>query len=245
MSSLFLVEFSVCVLRDKKRERGNFFYRREDFSNAVQCYRGALRFLDLELNPLLSSASVEDRSILIERYIQVENNVAQVNLQLNRFDSCLTAVENVLRYDPTNGKALFRQGKALFQLGRYDLALQSLTKLPSRLTSSSDQESLQQMIQTSRAKIESYQKNEKEIYKRMFQPKTTTPSNRTEIEVIRLCRRQRCSSSVDLSLDWQIEFSLGKLFGFGNCCSRSSRWNFLHHQTSTDLDSSLFCFSSA
>ena len=154
--------------RDQKRQRGNFFFRREEYSNALLCYRGAHRFLDIELNPLTSSSSAEERSTLIDRYIQVENNVAQVNLHLTHFEACLTATENVLRYDPNNDKARLRQGKALFQLGRYDLALQALTKV--QRVNPSDQETIQQMISTCRTKIQSYQKNEKEIYRRMFQP---------------------------------------------------------------------------
>ena len=68
---------------------GNFHYRREEYSVSLQCYRGALRFLDLENNPLKDETTEEDRLKLIDQYIQVQNNVAQVNLILKRYEYCL------------------------------------------------------------------------------------------------------------------------------------------------------------
>ncbi|CAF4458286.1 unnamed protein product, partial [Rotaria magnacalcarata] len=79
-----------------------------------------------DLNPILISFDENQRLILKDRYIQVENNVAQVNLLLKNYNACLNAVENVLKYDPNNVKALFRQGKAFFQLGLYDKAIPPL-----------------------------------------------------------------------------------------------------------------------
>ncbi|CAF1423512.1 unnamed protein product [Rotaria sp. Silwood1] len=161
---------------DKKRQMGNFHYRRQDYLTSLQCYNGALRFLDTDINPILISFNEDQRSILNDAFIQVENNVAQVNLLLNKYDACLHAVENVLKHDPKNVKALFRQGKAFFQLGLYDKAIQPL-KLFIQIqkgnpNSASDREKVNEMIQICENKLANYQKNEKEIYQRMFRPKT-------------------------------------------------------------------------
>ncbi|CAF3445624.1 unnamed protein product [Rotaria socialis] len=168
---------------DKKRHMGNFHYRRQDNSTALQCYNGALRFLNTDLNPILISFDENQRLILNDRYIQVENNVAQVNLLLKNYDVCLNAVENVLKHDPNNVKALFRQGKAFFQLGLYDKAIPPLKLFMQIQKGNSnatvDKEKVTEMIQTCENKLAHYEKSEKEIYQRMFRPKTTasSPSN--------------------------------------------------------------------
>ncbi|CAF0817990.1 unnamed protein product [Rotaria sordida] len=161
---------------DKKRQMGNFYYRRQDYLTSLQCYNGALRFLDTDINPILVLSHENQRSILNDAFIQVENNVAQVNLLLNKYDACLHAVENVLKHDPKNVKALFRQGKAFFQLGKYDKAIQSLklfTQVQRRNSNSmADRDKANEMILTCENKLANYQKNEKEIYQRMFKPQT-------------------------------------------------------------------------
>lgn len=155
---------------DKKRQMGNFFYRRQEYLNALQSYQGASRFVDIELNPSINSF---DRTILIDRFIQVQNNIAQVNLLLNNYQSCLTAVQHVLKIDPKNVKALFRQGKALFQLGLFEQAIQPLKYLTQiNPTNSNDNDKAFEMISICEQKLAKDQKNEKEMYQRMFQTKT-------------------------------------------------------------------------
>ncbi|CAF4719113.1 unnamed protein product, partial [Rotaria sp. Silwood2] len=164
---------------DKKRQMGNFHYRRQDYLTSLQCYNGAIRFLDTDMNPILISFNENQKSLLNDAFIQVENNVAQVNLLLKKYDACLNAVENVLKHDSKNVKALFRQGKAFFQLGLYDKAIQPL-KLFLQIqressNSNADKEKVNEMILICENKLANYKKNEKEIYQRMFKPKTNKP----------------------------------------------------------------------
>lgn len=166
---------------DKKRHMGNFHYRRQDYLTSLQCYNGALRFLDTDMNSILISCNPSQQSILNDRFIQVENNIAQVNLLLNKYDACLNAVENVLKHDPKNLKALFRKGKALFQLGQYDKAIQPLKLFiqiqKGNSNPDADKDKVNEMIQTCENKLANYQKNEKEIYQRMFRPTSNQASN--------------------------------------------------------------------
>jgi len=151
---------------DKKRQRGNFCYRRKEYSTALHCYQNALKFLDTTEYPIESS-------ILIDRYIQVQNNLAQVYLLNNQYDQCLDAVDSVLKYDTNNIKALFRQAKALIELGNYDHAVKPLKLLLQNPNKNIEKEKIKEMLNFCETKLAKYQKNEKEIYKRMFQSKPT------------------------------------------------------------------------
>lgn len=161
---------------EKKKEMGNFYYRRQDYPNALQSYQGARRFLDIDLNPL-SIAS--DPTILNEQLNRVLNNLAQVYLLMNNNQSCLDAVNRILRTDPKNIKALFRQGKALFQLGLYDQAIQSLktyTKFNSSTTNNQDHDKALEIISICEQKLANYKKDQKEMYQRMFQTPKPSPT---------------------------------------------------------------------
>ena len=125
----------------------------------------------------------EERKRVVDQFIQVQNNVAQVNLTLKRYDLCLNAVENVLRVDPTNIKALFRQGKSLFELGQYDRCQTPLKTILQLDPNHSDRDQINKMIAFAEQKLANYKQNEKDIYRRMFQgstsPTTTTTSATT------------------------------------------------------------------
>jgi len=84
-----------------------------------------------------------------------------------------------------NVKALFRQGKALYELGKYDQAIQPLKVFTLIQKGNSnvgiDNDKANEIITICENKLANYQKNEKEIYRRMFQspPPTTTTTNST------------------------------------------------------------------
>ena len=116
----------------------------------------------------------DQSSILLDRYIQVQNNLAQVYLLTNQYDQCLNSVNDVLKSDSKNIKALFRQAKALVELGNYDEAIQPLKLLLNNPSQDVEKEKVNEMLNICQTKLAKYQKNEKEIYRRMFQPTTTT-----------------------------------------------------------------------
>jgi FK506-binding protein 8 len=175
---LFFKLISKIIFSDKKRQRGNFSYRRKEYSSALHCYRNALKFLDTNQYPLLPEEEGENNqsSILNDRYIQVQNNLAQVYLLNNQYEQCLGAVNDVLKYDSKNIKALFRQAKALFELGNYDQAIQPLKLLLQNPSKDVEKDKVSEMLNICETKLAKYQKNEKEIYKRMFQPSPTPPT---------------------------------------------------------------------
>ena len=169
---------------EKKRQRGNFHYHRQDYSPALQSYLGARRFLDTDFAPIESSADSQQTNLLNELFLQVENNLAQVYLNFNKYQQCLNATENILKRDPTNVKGLFRRAKALIELDKYHQALHTLKSLrqiqkqTTTFAAAADIEHVQRMIEFCQNKFNSDEKNERETYRRMFQRQTTTTTDR-------------------------------------------------------------------
>lgn len=167
---------------DKKRQRGNILYRRKEYTSALQCYQHALKFVDINENPLVENEENNQSSVLIDRYIQIQNNLAQVYLLNNKYEECLNSVDNVLKYDSNNIKAMFRQAKALIELGNYDHALQRLKLLSQNPNKDVEKDKIREMINFCETKLAKYHKNEKEIYRRMFQSKSTTTNEQTQLK---------------------------------------------------------------
>lgn len=156
---------------DKKRQRGNFCYRRKQYTIALHCYQTALKFVDTETNPLLEEDENQSSS-LTERYIQIQNNLAQVYLSNSQHEQCLDAVNSVLKFDINNIKALFRQAKALIDLGNYDHAIQPLKLLLQNPSQEVERDIVREMLNLCETKLAKYRQTEKEVYKRMFQSKS-------------------------------------------------------------------------
>lgn len=108
---------SVMTSRNKKRERGNWWYTRGENQLAIQCYRRALDYLDeVETSIKLdgeeqAEASDSDLQELLGDRINVNNNMAAAQIKLQLHDAALNSLQNVLRCQPDNVKALFRKAK--------------------------------------------------------------------------------------------------------------------------------------
>lgn len=109
--------------RNKKKERGNWWYGRGENNIAIQCYRRALDYLDeVEsnlANPLNTSEpemSDEELQNLLENRVSVYNNMAAAQIKMELYDVALNSLEVVLRCQPNNIKALFRKAKVKFVL---------------------------------------------------------------------------------------------------------------------------------
>ncbi|UJR07620.1 hypothetical protein I4U23_011909 [Adineta vaga] len=191
---------------DKKRQRGNFCYRRKDYSSALHCYRNALKYLDVNKNPLMEEEENQS-SNLTERYIQVQNNLAQVYLFNNQYEQCLEAVDAVLKHDSQNIKALFRQGKALVELGNYDQALRPLKLLLQSSSKDVEKDKVTEMLNICETKLAKYKKNEKEIYQKMFQSKTAT----TTVEEKKLPTKpvQKVETKTNNNTNWLTYVAMG------------------------------------
>lgn len=111
------------TLASNKKERGNWWYSRQDSSKAIQCYRKALDILDETIafcNEEGNSIeySEEEMREVIEQKLVIYNNLAAAQLMIEAYESALISVNRVLQLNPKNVKALFRKGKILKAKGQ-------------------------------------------------------------------------------------------------------------------------------
>lgn len=120
-------------LADEKRERGNYYFNRKEYSFALTSYSKALQILTTASTndtPPASSESVTDSEPgphstddVFSLDIKLRCNIAATQLKLEAYDAALKTCEKVLEIEPTNFKALFRKGKALVGSGDQEEAI--------------------------------------------------------------------------------------------------------------------------
>jgi FK506-binding protein 8 len=170
LESLTVTERKITGIQ--KRERGNWWYGREEASLAIQCYRRALEFLDDVEGGIVfpddekdKTAVTEELRQLMEERLKTYNNMAAAQLKLKAYDAALTSVEAVLKCQPNNSKALYRKGKILTSKEDTDGALEAFKRV-SELEPNT--KSILQEINQLQAKRKKEREGEKMLYKRMF-----------------------------------------------------------------------------
>ena len=103
-SELPVVEKSTIGRR--KRERGNFWFSRQDYTSAVQCYRKAGEFFDdekLELEvPIDRYQLSQELQDLLEDRLKAYNNLAMAQMKIEAWDSAIASLQQVLRIEPVS-----------------------------------------------------------------------------------------------------------------------------------------------
>ncbi|XP_064191697.1 FKBP prolyl isomerase 16 isoform X2 [Anguilla rostrata] len=112
---------------NQKRERGNFFFQREEFVMAAQSYCMALHVLTTQTRAGESTRVAEHEEVQ-ECRVKCLNNLAATQMKLEHVDEALLTCQDVLFLDPLNVKALFRKGKLLSDKGEYQEAMETLKK---------------------------------------------------------------------------------------------------------------------
>ncbi len=87
----------------RKKDRGNFWYAREEYTQAIQCYRKATDYFDdpgFDLDAPIDRFSLEaDLQELLGERIKAFNNLAQSQIKIEAWDSALAALSNVLKVE--------------------------------------------------------------------------------------------------------------------------------------------------
>ncbi|XP_011193416.1 peptidyl-prolyl cis-trans isomerase FKBP8 [Zeugodacus cucurbitae] len=156
----------------RKKERANFWYNRNEYNTAIQLYRRALEYLDdrdgdpdatFDKEDLEFSNS--DLQTLLEDRLIVYNNLAMAQIKISALDAALKSVENVLRCQPNNSKALYRKGRILEGKGDTKGAINLLQKAA---TFEPDSKAIQQDLAKLIIKARREEHNEKEMYQKML-----------------------------------------------------------------------------
>ncbi|XP_033903120.3 peptidyl-prolyl cis-trans isomerase FKBP8-like [Acipenser ruthenus] len=123
--SLQSLSASDCIrIGSQKRERGNYYFQREEYQDAFQSYSTALQVLSAPA----SAAPTPEHEELRGGRVKCLNNLAAVHIKLERYDDALETSSSVLELDPDNVKALFRKGKLLSDKGEFQEAMETLKK---------------------------------------------------------------------------------------------------------------------
>lgn len=157
---------------NKKRLRGNFWMKRQEYNLAIQSYRRALEYLDESeggiTNPTesgqLEPTNAELQELLEDR-MKVYNNLALAQLKIAAYDAALKSVEHVLQCQPNNAKALFRKGKILDAKGDTKGAISFLQKAA---TIDEDDKLIQSELSKLVLKSKREARNEKDLYQKML-----------------------------------------------------------------------------
>jgi FK506-binding protein 8 len=199
-----------CLLRPlsafsglQKKERGNFWFSRNDFSSAIHCYRRATEFLDATEDEMQllhakdsitqvapdddqkttatsssSAGSVSHLKSQIRELIDLRatafNNLAAAQMKAGTFDQALKSVNVALDLSPDNVKALFRKGKILAAKNDFAEAIQCL-KLAAQLEPES--RVIAQEISSLAAKRKQEIANERRLYQKMLQVDPSSSSS--------------------------------------------------------------------
>lgn len=117
----------------RKKDRGNFWFARSEYSMAIQCYSKAVDYFDddsIELEVPMDRYLLEQPlQDLITEKIKACNNLAQAQLKNQSYEAALGSLKTVLKLEPNNEKALFRKAKALAEKGETELAVGTLRRV--------------------------------------------------------------------------------------------------------------------
>ncbi|EDS44076.1 FK506 binding protein [Culex quinquefasciatus] len=157
---------------NKKRLRGNFWMKRQEYNLAIQSYRRALEYLDESEGGITkptadgeAEPTNADLQELLEDRMKVYNNLALAQLKIGANDAALKSVDHVLQCQPSNTKALFRKRKILHAKGETKEAIAFLQKAA---TLDEDDKLIQSELSKMILKSKREARNEKDLYQKML-----------------------------------------------------------------------------
>ncbi|KAI9556257.1 hypothetical protein GHT06_018831 [Daphnia sinensis] len=156
-----------------KRERGNWWYSRGDYTSSIQCYRRALDYLDTE-NETETDSPEKLQEILDDR-LKVYNNMAAAQMKIEAYEAALKSVDNVLRCQKDNVKAIYRKSKIVTAMGKMS---EGIALLERALHLDPSSKIVQQDLMRLQAKQKLEVQKEKSLYKKMFNL-NSTPAPKT------------------------------------------------------------------
>ncbi|XP_043784436.1 peptidyl-prolyl cis-trans isomerase FKBP8-like isoform X1 [Apis laboriosa] len=184
---------------NKKRERGNWWFTRNEPTLAIQCYRRALEFLLPTESRTPYQSEAEDTTdaelqALLEDRMKVYNNLAAAQMKTQAYDAALKSVESVLSCQPQNVKALFRKGKILHYKGEHALAYQTLLQAAKL---EPETKAIQMELAILKEKNAKDAQHEKNLYRKML---GAHKNNNTSLKNLKKGNKNKNSSKFTWSL---------------------------------------------
>ncbi|KAK3585301.1 hypothetical protein CHS0354_040248 [Potamilus streckersoni] len=105
----------------KKRERGNYYYRRSEWMRALHSYQRALNILDPE--NCTYNEPPEILQLVLEERVKVLSNIAAAQLKMDAYREVVESCSQIFQLNPKNEKATFRMANAMEKLGETEEAL--------------------------------------------------------------------------------------------------------------------------
>ncbi|XP_025415798.1 peptidyl-prolyl cis-trans isomerase FKBP8-like [Sipha flava] len=152
----------------KKKDKGNWWYARNENTMALHVYRKALQYFGGPGETVVFDFKHDD--IQNERN-KILNNMAAVHMSMNSLDLALQALDTVLSIEPMNEKAIMRKGKVLALKGQNMAAAQELKKA---LKINSNNKTVQNILSNVEAALVKERVQERELYKKMLGQKVDT-----------------------------------------------------------------------
>ncbi|XP_050402577.1 peptidyl-prolyl cis-trans isomerase FKBP8 [Patella vulgata] len=157
---------------EKKRERGNFLFARQDYTGAINSYTKAVKILDHPGSNMNSEPSLLQE--ILDSKIKCCNNLAACQLKVEAYDAVIRSCQMVLISQPDNVKALFRLGKAYSAKGSTNEAISNFKKA---LKKEPESKIIHQELSKLTKKLKSETDSEKEMYRRMLGTNNSKNSN--------------------------------------------------------------------
>lgn len=111
-----ILPFSECLSQAAAfKEAGNAAFKNKDLALAQKCYQDGIDVLipHKDLGGPSDDVTEEQYADMISTYVGVQGNLCLVLFKQESWTEVLKSVADVLKYDSTNVKALYRRGKTL------------------------------------------------------------------------------------------------------------------------------------
>lgn len=189
-SFFFFFDFSF-LTGTAKKERGNFWFSRNEYNSAISCYRSAVDFLDAQEDEMKylhefqeqkenvtdkDGKLIEKIKLLIELRAHAYNNLAAAQMKTEAFEQALSSVNSSLLLNGKNVKALYRKGKILAEQGNLSDAIDAMKEaILLEPSSRSLQSELNKLASLRKEELAS----ERKLYQKMLQ---VTPQAKSKIQ---------------------------------------------------------------
>lgn len=176
-----------------KKERGNFFFKREDYVTALHCYTKSGEFLDFVGEEMVNrhhmlvdlKGKVDDEAHkkeidqeldamntlsldFMKLKLDVFNNQSAVNIKRKSYNQAMVAVDGALSVNPDHLKALFRKSTILAHKGQIE---ESIIYLKKAIKIEPKNKVFQKELKNLTAKLKNEYRQEKDLYAKMLQEK--------------------------------------------------------------------------